>query len=58
MQPEEEDLPPQPEMPSCCDSGCSVCVLDAWAEEVRAWRQQVAEIRRLRAIAAETSSDP
>lgn len=49
---EDEDLPPQPEMPDCCNGGCAVCVLDGWPEEVQAWRLKVAEIRRQRAEAA------
>jgi hypothetical protein len=49
---EDEDLPPQPDMPDCCNGGCAICVLDGWAEEVQAWRLKVAEIRRQRAEAA------
>jgi len=49
---EDEGLPPQPEMPDCCNGGCAVCVLEGWPEEVQAWRLQVAEIRRQRAEAA------
>lgn len=48
----DDDLPPQPDMPDCCNGGCAVCVLDGWAEEVQAWRKQVEDIRRRRAEAA------
>lgn len=48
----DEDLPPQPDMPDCCNGGCAICVLDGWAEEVQAWRKQVEQIRRQRAEAA------
>ncbi|HSW15503.1 MAG TPA: oxidoreductase-like domain-containing protein [Solimonas sp.] len=47
--PDETDLPPYPDQPDCCNGGCAVCVLEGWPEEVAAWKQQVEEIRRLRA---------
>jgi hypothetical protein len=48
----DDDLPPQPDMPDCCNGGCAVCVLDGWAEEVQAWRKQVEQIRQKRAETA------
>lgn len=45
---EDEDLPPYPDRPDCCNGGCAVCVLDDYAEEVNAWRRKVAEIRARR----------
>ncbi|WP_043114457.1 oxidoreductase-like domain-containing protein [Solimonas soli] len=41
----DEDLPPPPDMPDCCFSGCAQCVLDTHAEEMREWRARVAAIR-------------
>ncbi|MFT4045562.1 MAG: oxidoreductase-like domain-containing protein [Solimonas sp.] len=44
-------LPPQPDMPDCCDSGCAQCVLDDYAEEMRAWRNACASINAQRVAA-------
>lgn len=44
--PDEPELPPPPDTPDCCFSGCAQCVLDDHAEEMRLWRLQCDEIRR------------
>lgn len=37
-------LPPEPPGENeCCGSGCPLCVLDLYAEEVGAYRQRLAE---------------
>jgi len=46
---EAEELPPKPDEPVCCDSGCSPCVMDVYAEEMREWRARCAEILARRA---------
>lgn len=45
----DEELPPKPERPDCCNGGCAVCVLEGYDDEVRRWEEQVAEILRRRA---------
>jgi hypothetical protein len=49
-------LPPEPERPDCCAGGCAICVLDAYVEEMRQWREAVAAIEAARQarVVAET----
>ncbi len=56
--PEDSDLPPAPERPDCCLSGCAVCVLDGFEDEVAAWRRQVDEILARRAAATALGQQP
>lgn len=56
--PNEPELPPPPDTPDCCFSGCAQCVLDYHAEEMRLWRQQCDEIRRRHQAAAEAQTPP
>lgn len=41
-------LPPKPEQPDCCFSGCAQCVLDTYTEEMREWQRRCDEIRAAR----------
>lgn len=44
--PDPRPQPPEPPLPSdCCDSGCSVCVHDTYAEELQFHRTQLAAWR-------------
>lgn len=45
MKPDEPELPPKPIMPDCCFSGCAICVLDEYTEEMRRWQEQCDAIR-------------
>lgn len=45
----DEELPPKPERPDCCNGGCAVCVLEGYDEEVARWEQQVDAILKRRA---------
>lgn len=44
--PDPRPQAPEPPLPSdCCDSGCAVCVHDAYAEELQYYREQLAAWR-------------
>lgn len=48
---EPTPLPPRPEPPDpadCCGSGCVRCIFDLYDDQLRAWRQAVAEIEAAR----------
>ena len=52
--PDDEALPPPPDHPDCCFSGCAQCVLDDYTEQMRLWRQQVEAIEKRRAARRST----
>lgn len=42
--PDPRPQPPEQPLPSdCCDSGCDPCIFDSYAEELRHYRQQLAQ---------------
>ncbi|MCD9027851.1 oxidoreductase-like domain-containing protein [Luteimonas sp. BDR2-5] len=46
VDPDPRPQPPEPPLPSdCCDSGCSMCVHDVYAEELQDYRERLARWR-------------
>ncbi|CAM2137967.1 oxidoreductase-like domain-containing protein [Paraburkholderia tropica] len=60
LHPEDDPRPEPPERPNdgdCCQSGCSPCIFDLYAEEVQRWREALAawEARHAARHAAEAA---
>lgn len=57
MNPGEPELPEKPIMPDCCFSGCAICVLDTYTEEMRLWQEECAAIRARHAAAQKDAAN-